>query len=130
MTEQRHTADTITSDALDALYDERDRLRAQTDRAYRRHDSRDALHYAYSGLADQRLRVAAQLAADERDRGFAAEQRADRAEAAIDRVRAWIAGDPVTARSEFGNGYREALRDIRAALAHVHALAEPKEPTT
>jgi hypothetical protein len=31
---------------------------------------------------------------------------------AVARVQAWIASDPVTARSEFGNGYREALRDI------------------
>ncbi|TXS21404.1 hypothetical protein EAO71_27275 [Streptomyces sp. ms191] len=31
---------------------------------------------------------------------------------AVERVQAWIASDPVTARSEFGNGYREALRDI------------------
>ncbi|MER5277765.1 hypothetical protein ABT025_18680 [Streptomyces sp. NPDC002809] len=38
------------------------------------------------------------------------------AEAAIERVRAWIAGEPVTARSEFGNGYREALSDITTAL--------------
>lgn len=31
---------------------------------------------------------------------------------ALARVRSWIASQPVTARSEFGNGYREALRDI------------------
>ncbi len=43
-------------------------------------------------------------------------ERAEQAEAAIERVRAWIAGEPVTARSEFGSGYREALRDITAAL--------------
>lgn len=33
-------------------------------------------------------------------------------EAALERVRIWIEGEPVTARSEFGSGYREALRDI------------------
>lgn len=34
------------------------------------------------------------------------------AEAAVARVREWIASEPVDARNEFGNGYREALRDI------------------
>ncbi|MEU2674805.1 hypothetical protein ABZ622_39445 [Streptomyces sp. NPDC007164] len=47
----------------------------------------------------------------------------EHAEAAIARVRAWIASEPVTARSEFGSGYREALHDIRAAL-------DEQQPTT
>lgn len=38
--------------------------------------------------------------------------RATPAEAAVNRVRSWIAGEPVTARSGFGDGYREALRDV------------------
>lgn len=40
----------------------------------------------------------------------------DTAEEALARVRKWIAGEPVTGRSEFGNGYREALRDITDLL--------------
>lgn len=45
----RYTADSITSDALDQLYAERDRLRAELDSAYRRHDSLDSLQYALGG---------------------------------------------------------------------------------
>lgn len=45
-----------------------------------------------------------------------AETRAKKAEAAIERVRTWIEGEPVAARSEFGSGYREALRDISDVL--------------
>lgn len=37
-------------------------------------------------------------------------------EASIGRARKWIAGEPVTARSSFGEGYREALRDISDLL--------------
>lgn len=44
-------------------------------------------------------------------------------QAAIERVRAWIAGEPVTARSEFGSGYREALHDI------TDVLDQPQQPT-
>lgn len=40
-----------------------------------------------------------------------------RAAQALNRVRAWIAGEPVAARSEFGRGYREALRDIADVIA-------------
>ncbi|TLQ43466.1 hypothetical protein [Streptomyces marianii] len=46
----RHTVDTITSDALDALYAERDRLRAELDRLYRSRDSADALRYAFPAI--------------------------------------------------------------------------------
>ncbi|MGW6531422.1 hypothetical protein [Streptomyces venezuelae] len=41
---------------------------------------------------------------------------ADRA-AVLDRVREWVTSDVVTATNEFGNGYREAQRDIRDLLA-------------
>lgn len=36
--------------------------------------------------------------------------------AALGRVREWVTSDVVTATSEFGNGYREAQRDIRDLL--------------
>ena len=39
-----------------------------------------------------------------------------RAGEAVNRIRDWIAGQPVTAANEFGNGYREALRDIHDLL--------------
>ncbi|MER6515130.1 hypothetical protein [Nonomuraea sp. NPDC001636] len=45
---ERHTIEGITPEALDELYAERDRLRAELDRMYRRHDSADALQYALS----------------------------------------------------------------------------------
>jgi hypothetical protein len=35
---------------------------------------------------------------------------------ALDRIGEWANGDVVTARNEFGNGYREAMRDIRDLL--------------
>ncbi|MFD3516270.1 hypothetical protein [Streptomyces sp. NPDC058657] len=41
---------------------------------------------------------------------------ADRATAVLARVRSWMTSDVVTARSEFGEGYREAQRDIRDLL--------------
>lgn len=43
-------------------------------------------------------------------------QRVEQAEAVTARVREWVTSDVVTARSEFGNGYREAQRDIRDLL--------------
>ena len=52
----RHTVDTITSDQLDALYDERDTLRQQLDDAHRRYDSRDATEYALGRLIDRPFR--------------------------------------------------------------------------
>jgi hypothetical protein len=36
--------------------------------------------------------------------------------AALGRVREWVTSDVVTATNEFGNGYREAQRDIRDLL--------------
>lgn len=39
-------------------------------------------------------------------------ERAEAAEAVLGRVREWIADQPVTAATPFGDGYREALRDI------------------
>ncbi|GAA3050382.1 hypothetical protein [Streptomyces glomeratus] len=35
---------------------------------------------------------------------------------AVDRIRAWIASEPVTAQTDFGEGYREALRDIQVLI--------------
>lgn len=35
---------------------------------------------------------------------------------ALQRVREWTSSKPVTARNEFGDGYREALRDVRDLL--------------
>ncbi|MFJ3173774.1 hypothetical protein ACIPJK_23745 [Streptomyces roseus] len=46
----RHTVDTITSDALDQLYAELERLRAEVDRLHRQHDAADALRYAFPAL--------------------------------------------------------------------------------
>jgi predicted nucleic acid-binding protein len=52
--------------------------------------------------------------ADLRDR--IAQAMAD-AEERLARVTEWVTSDVVTARNEFGNGYREAQRDIRDLLA-------------
>jgi hypothetical protein len=139
VTEPRHTADTITDDALDKLYADRDRLRAEIDRAYRRHDSRDALHYALGGLPDQRLVRAAQTAADERGRAYAAERRTDRAVAAWHsaRHRATVLSEELTRRAPLLGQYAAALDRVQAVchdLPYEHArrvlaaLDEPKEP--
>ncbi|MGV9562164.1 hypothetical protein [Streptomyces sp. NPDC003480] len=39
---------------------------------------------------------------------------------AVTRIRAWIASEPVTADTGFGDGYREALRDIQVLIGPVH----------
>lgn len=46
-------------------------------------------------------------------------------EPTLARVRAWVTSDVVTARTEFGTGYREAQRDIRDLING----ATPEEPT-
>jgi hypothetical protein len=33
--------------------------------------------------------------------------------AVVRQLRTWVAGDPVTAKNAFGEGYREAMRDVR-----------------
>ena len=43
-------------------------------------------------------------------------EQAGRDQAALARVHEWVTSDVVTARSEFGDGYREAQRDIRDLL--------------
>ncbi|MFI9645137.1 hypothetical protein ACIHAA_02385 [Streptomyces sp. NPDC052040] len=45
---------------------------------------------------------------------------------AVHRIRAWIASEPVTADTGFGDGYREALRDIQVLIGPV--LEEYAEP--
>lgn len=65
---RRHTADTITDDALDALYDRADRAEAEL-RARTEADSADATAGSYA-------------------------HRAEHAEAALARVRKLIADDP------------------------------------
>ncbi|MGW9058875.1 hypothetical protein [Streptomyces sp. NPDC055733] len=46
----------------------------------------------------------------------------------LQRVREWVTSDVVTARSEFGNGYREAQRDIRDLL-HGRRVADETTAT-
>lgn len=52
-------------------------------------------------------------------------------EARLARVREWVTSDVVTARNEFGNGYREAQRDIRDLITGAEQPAagaqQPKE---
>jgi hypothetical protein len=43
--------------------------------------------------------------------------RAVRAETVISRLRVWTTSEVVTARNSFGDGYREAIRDVRDILA-------------
>lgn len=63
-----------------------------------------------SGLADD---VAAVPAAEEQPENETPE---GRDHAVLARVSEWVTSEVVTARSEFGNGYREAQRDIRDLL--------------
>ncbi|MEU0831262.1 hypothetical protein [Streptomyces sp. NPDC005969] len=73
----------------------RDQLLHLADRARRGVALPAELDQLASGITElgQRLFVAATLAADERDRAYAAERRAEKAEAAIERVRAWADED-------------------------------------
>jgi hypothetical protein len=43
-------------------------------------------------------------------------ERVEQAEARLSRIREWVTSNVVTARNEFGSGYREAQRDIRDLL--------------
>lgn len=43
-------------------------------------------------------------------------ERATTAQTRVTAVQSWIDGEPVTAPNDFGNGYREALRDITDVL--------------
>ncbi|MFI8360744.1 hypothetical protein ACIGD1_11350 [Streptomyces sp. NPDC085612] len=103
----RHTADTITAEALDALYAEIERMK---------------LLVAASSEPGHAARMAA-----------AAEQRARQAEAAIDRVRDVFHRIERARREVCGitdplaTGYRIGLNDAEQAL-HT-ALDGPKEPT-
>ncbi|MFF7187715.1 hypothetical protein ACFZAR_21265 [Streptomyces sp. NPDC008222] len=50
---------------------------------------------------------------------------------AVARIRAWIASEPVTADTGFGDGYREALRDIQVLIGPTpeeHPAQEHEEP--
>lgn len=51
----------------------------------------------------------------------AAEIKRDRLSGQVARVEAWVTGDVVTARGEFGQGYREAMRDVRDLLSGTEA---------
>ncbi|MER7047750.1 hypothetical protein [Streptomyces jumonjinensis] len=92
----RHTADTITSDDLDQLYARISALEAvaASNRRHVQHlvpelEAADTARHALRTRAEQteaRLLRAATIAAEERDRSVAAEQRAEQAEAAIERV--------------------------------------------
>lgn len=113
MTEQRHTADTITSDALDALY-------ARIDRAARS-----------EGRAKTRARVWLRASERYREAWFSARRgrrtlraRAEDAEAAIARVRPLLVAAPLPV------GYDDSERAVRDFARHIlTALTEPEEPT-
>ncbi|MET8953091.1 hypothetical protein ACWEO4_21385 [Streptomyces sp. NPDC004393] len=50
---------------------------------------------------------------------------------AVARIRAWIASEPVTADTGFGDGYREALRDIQVLIGPApeeHPEQDHEEP--
>lgn len=88
---------------------ERDEQQAQQDGA----ETRDALMRAHVALAAQ----------------------AGRDQAALAKVRGWVASDVVTAVSGFGDGYREAQRDIRDLIgprrvADEEQQAEPQADFT
>ncbi|MFF5451849.1 hypothetical protein ACFY40_11490 [Streptomyces sp. NPDC012950] len=97
----RHTADTITDDALTALYDQLDELRAllhdaEGDRDSWARDARRAeqqaetdARTAHTDLIDEQKRAgrAEQLATNLRAQAITEQKRADKAEAAIERVR-------------------------------------------
>lgn len=63
-TTRRHSVDTITSDALDALYAERDRLRERLDEAHRQAvDPTDPTGHLVAALVEQAVEQAAELRA-------------------------------------------------------------------
>jgi len=109
MTEPRYTADTITDNALDQLYAERDEARAAADR-----------YFTNGTKAVEQLHW----------RAHNAEQRAEQAEAANARVRTEldrIAVLPTIDRDEhradtFSTGARWTITQLRTALD------EPEEP--
>ncbi|MBX9392242.1 hypothetical protein K4749_01175 [Streptomyces sp. TRM72054] len=132
----RHTVDTITSDQLDALYDQLEDDAAQHDRAMKT-VSRERETYRAAWKEAQRMRAKAEQRAEqaeellriahgtsnraEAERARAV-QRAERAETALVRVHhvaALIhAGAPWTAN------HHETAARIRAALAEPSSLAE------
>lgn len=100
MSDRRHTADSITDDALDALYE-------NANRAWRRGDDWKAKAIEMEADRDRADRALAQ-----------AEQRAAAAEAAVQRA------DRLARRWAILRTHGGAAVELRAALA------EPKESTT
>ncbi|WP_086787365.1 hypothetical protein [Streptomyces caniscabiei] len=136
----RLTVDTITSDQLDALQDERDTLRQQLDAAHRRFDSLDAVVYSCGPhvpkLTAAHVTPAMERAATERARQAAAEhERAAEwfaanssphpAEAAVQRVTAlrdrWVKAGPPPLGTPLARWWDKRLVELNTALA------EPKE---
>lgn len=148
MTQTRHTVDTITSDALDALYDQLARLGALADRAEtelrRVRDTNQQLVTEHLD-AEEGITAAIRQRKEQEDRARRAEaerdeavrQRAEsdadamRAEAAIARVRALV--DECDHRG-ITSGHPLTVTRIRAALAEPTPATEatdtvdPKEP--
>ncbi|MCP3817813.1 hypothetical protein NLX86_06585 [Streptomyces sp. A3M-1-3] len=110
MTETRHTVDTITSDELDALYDERE-------------------EYARGWLNIQaKYRDVRQRATAAEREAYDAGQRARRAEAAIARAREYVGR---AANTPLPTGYDETDRATRDYAREIlAALDTPKEPTS
>jgi hypothetical protein len=99
----RHTVDSITSDALDQVYADRDRYETV--------------------IAELRDALAALRADITLDRAQQWPQRLGRAEAAITRVREWAAGLDAIAIQVAGEGTRHPVAD------HIrHLLAPQPEP--
>ncbi|MEI5522508.1 hypothetical protein WB388_18055 [Streptomyces brasiliscabiei] len=136
----RLTVDTITSDQLDALQDERDTLRQQLDAAHRRYDYLDAVAYS-CGPHIPKLTAAhvtpamgraaterARQAAAEHERAaewFAANSSPHPAEAAVQRVTAlrdrWVQAGPPPLGTPLARWLDKRLVELNTALA------EPKE---
>lgn len=98
--------------ALSSYRDEAREQRHRADGILRRAEAAEAAIAHEVRRADEQQARAYRAEADAADWRTAAQQH----EATVERVRAWIDTDPVTGRNEFGNGYREALRDVRAIL--------------
>lgn len=104
----RHTVDTITSDALDALYADRDQLRA------------DCQKWADLAVAAEKTRRA--HAADSDQYEASVRDRAERAEATIDRVRAVAA--------EWGEPYHCGWLSASVLVRQLRAALDEQQPTT
>ncbi|MEV3996706.1 hypothetical protein AB0K62_13650 [Streptomyces halstedii] len=80
--------------------------------------------YGDSSITDRARELRAVLAGE----AAAGAHQTEQADTTLARVREWVTSDVVTAVSEFGNGYREAQRDIHDLIKPTITPAAPAAP--